>query len=433
MNLGFESETIEFKKTTGELRESIISIASMLNKHGYGTVYYGVQDNGEIKGQDIGNRTLREISQAIANYIKPQIIPTITLELLDNKNVIKVVSKGYEKPYSAYGKYYIRSADEDRELTPSQLREFMREVKENDEIVQIDASNQDLKFTQLKTLFASKGLTVNNKTFEKNNGLFTSNNKYNLMAELLADKNDVSIKVVTFKDNTKNEIINRNEYGFKCLIIAMDQVLSYVESLNINRVKLGSHDRQEQKLFDFPCFKEAWQNACLHTRWSKQNPPAVYIYSDRIEIISTGGLPYDLTIDEFYKGISRPINVKLQKIFGQLGYVEQTGHGVPLIISKYGIQAFDFMDNYLNVTIPLNNIIIKGKEENYNINVLGLSPKQIIVYKYIASHPKTTIDELTIECKISNSYVRKIISQLKNNSFIKRVGSNKNGYWKIIK
>ena len=111
----------------------------MLNKHGYGTVYYGVQDNGEIKGQDIGNRTLREISQAIANYIKPQIIPTITLELLDNKNVIKVVSKGYEKPYSAYGKYYIRSADEDRELTPSQLREFMREVKENDEIVQIDA------------------------------------------------------------------------------------------------------------------------------------------------------------------------------------------------------------------------------------------------------------------------------------------------------
>jgi predicted HTH transcriptional regulator len=435
MNLGFESETIEFKKTTGELRESIISIASMLNKHGYGTVYYGVQDNGEIKGQDIGNRTLREISQAIANYIKPQIIPTITLELLDNKNVIKVVSKGYEKPYSAYGKYYIRSADEDRELTPSQLREFMREVKENDEIVQIDASNQDLKFTQLKTLFASKGLTVNNKTFEKNNGLFTSNNKYNLMAELLADKNDVSIKVVTFKDNTKNEIINRNEYGFKCLIIAMDQVLSYVESLNINRVKLGSHDRQEQKLFDFPCFKEAWQNACLHTRWSKQNPPAVYIYSDRIEIISTGGLPYDLTIDEFYKGISRPINVKLQKIFGQLGYVEQTGHGVPLIISKYGIQAFDFMDNYLNVTIPFNNIIIKGKEkeENYNINVLGLSPKQIIVYKYIASHPETTIDELTIECQISNSYVRKIISQLKNKSFIKRVGSNKNGYWEIIK
>ena len=101
MNLGFETETIEFKKTTGELRESIVSITSMLNKHGYGTVYYGVLDNGKIKGQEIGNRTLREISQAIANYIKPQIIPNITLELLDNKNVIKVVVNGYDKPYSA--------------------------------------------------------------------------------------------------------------------------------------------------------------------------------------------------------------------------------------------------------------------------------------------------------------------------------------------
>ena len=434
MNLGFETESIEFKKTTGELRESIISIASMLNKHGYGTVYYGVKDDGEVKGQEIGNRTLREISQAIANYIKPQIIPTITLELLDNKNVIKVVAKGYEKPYSAYGKYYIRSADEDRELSPSQLRIFMRDIKENDEIIQIEASNQDLKFTQLKTIFSAKGLTVNNRTFEKNIGLFTPNAKYNMMAELLADKNDVSIKVVTFKGNNKNEIISRNEYGFKCLIIAMDQVLSYVESLNINRVKLGSHDRQEQKLFDFSCFKEAWQNACLHTRWSKQNPPAVYIYSDRIEIISTGGLPYDLTIDEFYKGISRPINVKLQKIFGQLGYVEQTGHGVPLIISKYGTQAFDFMDNYLNVTIPFNNNIVKEREESHiNSGILKLSPKQTIIYNYIANHPETTIDELALECKISNSYVRKIISQLKESALIKRVGSNKNGYWKVIK
>lgn len=434
MNLGFETEIVEFKKTTGELKESIISIASMLNKHGYGTIYYGVLDNGEVKGQEIGNRTLREISLAIANYIKPQIIPTITLELLDNKNVVKVVVNGSDKPYSAYGKYYIRSADEDREMSPNQLRVFMRNIKENDEIIQIEASNQDLKFTQLKTIFAAKGLTVNNKTFEKNIGLFSSNKKYNLMAELLADKNDISIKVVTFNGKNKNEIINRNEYGFKCLIIAMDQVLSYVESLNINRVKLGSHVRQEQKLFDFACFKEAWQNACLHTRWSKLNPPAVYIYSDRLEIISTGGLSYDLTVEEFYKGISRPINGKLQKIFGQLGYVEQTGHGVPLIINRYGTQAFDFMDNYLNVTIPFNSKIInEEKAKDIGDDTFKLSPKQAIVFGYIKNHPETTIAELAEVCKISNSYVRKIISQLKANYFIKRVGSNKSGYWKIIK
>ena len=35
MNLGIESETLEFKKTTGELEKAVDDIASMLNKHGH--------------------------------------------------------------------------------------------------------------------------------------------------------------------------------------------------------------------------------------------------------------------------------------------------------------------------------------------------------------------------------------------------------------
>ena len=41
-----ESETIEFKKTTGELKEGVISLASMLNKSGAGTVYFGIKNDG---------------------------------------------------------------------------------------------------------------------------------------------------------------------------------------------------------------------------------------------------------------------------------------------------------------------------------------------------------------------------------------------------
>ena len=85
MNIGVETEKIEFKKTTGELREGITSLASMLNKNGYGILYFGVKDNGDVVGQQMGDRTLREISQAIANFIKPQIIPTIEHKLIDDQ------------------------------------------------------------------------------------------------------------------------------------------------------------------------------------------------------------------------------------------------------------------------------------------------------------------------------------------------------------
>ena len=48
MNLGKETETLEFKKTTGEMKEAMISISSILNKHGIGTLYFGVKPNGDI-------------------------------------------------------------------------------------------------------------------------------------------------------------------------------------------------------------------------------------------------------------------------------------------------------------------------------------------------------------------------------------------------
>ena len=44
MNLGSESETVEFKKSTGEHKEALQAISAMLNKHGRGELYFGVKD-----------------------------------------------------------------------------------------------------------------------------------------------------------------------------------------------------------------------------------------------------------------------------------------------------------------------------------------------------------------------------------------------------
>ena len=171
MNIGTETEAIEFKKTTAELKEGIISLSSMLNKNGYGTLYFGVKDNGDVVGQQVGDRTLRDISQAIANHLKPQVIPSITLELVEERNTIKITVSGSNSPYSAYGKYYMRSADEDRELTPEQLKVLMLKREEIDVISRLVSVDQNLSFSQLKSLFISKGLTVNSESFENNLGL----------------------------------------------------------------------------------------------------------------------------------------------------------------------------------------------------------------------------------------------------------------------
>ena len=99
MKLGKETEILEFKKSTSEIKEAIKSIASMLNKHGDATVLFGVNNNGTIIGQQIGENTTRDISQFIALNIKPQVVPNILIEFYDNKAIIKVHVTGNDKPY----------------------------------------------------------------------------------------------------------------------------------------------------------------------------------------------------------------------------------------------------------------------------------------------------------------------------------------------
>ena len=89
MNLGTESELLEFKESTGELHQAIESIVSILNKHGYGELYFGVKDNGEIKGQIVKDSTVKMVVDALMRDIEPRIIPTVTPVSYDGNDVLR--------------------------------------------------------------------------------------------------------------------------------------------------------------------------------------------------------------------------------------------------------------------------------------------------------------------------------------------------------
>jgi len=80
---------------------------------------------------------------------------------------------------------------------------------------------------------------------------------------------------------------------------------------------------------------------------------SVYMYNDRIEVVSYGGLPCSLSIEGFFFGTGVPVNKSLLTIFMVAKYAEQSGHGVPTIVEKYGRRAFSFDNGMIKVTIPL--------------------------------------------------------------------------------
>ena len=207
----------------------------------------------------------------------------------------------------------------------------------------------------------------------------------------------------------------------------MKEANDYVISLNETRVDIESSlERKETRLFDTHAFEEAWSNACVHNKWIRGVPPAVYIFDNRIEIISTGGLPFNYSKDDFYSGVSRPINSGLFKIMGQLNLIEQTGHGNLVIVDKYGKKAFDICDNHITVTIPF-----AFTPTMKQINTDGLSPMHVKVLMTIKDNPTFTMNDISKFCGIGTTRIGEIIKTLKELGKIKRVGSRRDGYWSV--
>ena len=208
------------------------------------------------------------------------------------------------------------------------------------------------------------------------------------------------------------------------------EVLSYFESINTINVDVTKTKRAEEPLFDQASFREAWINACLHNDWNNALPPAIYVYDDRMEIVSYGGLPYSLSMDGFFSGTSIPVNKSLLTIFIATGYAEQSGHGIPTIVSKYGKGAFSFSNGMVIVTIPFSRepeYVIHRKD--LVVRKKGLSENQKRVYETLKADGHLSQQEVAVMCGLSLAGVKKICTLLQEYGFIERVGSKRDGYW----
>lgn len=424
----FEDEKQEFKASLSQLDAGIDSLAAMLNKHREGCVYFGVANNGDILGLagELGEETLKKVSTRVYELLKPTVVPEVAFLFYEGKTVIKLTASGNNRPYASRGNYLIRVGSENKKVEPDLLADLF--FASHSSLQNLESLNQNPSFRELKQMYVSAGLTINETNFDENMH-FLVNGKYNYLANLLADENDISIKVVRFEGTDKVKMISRNEFGFKCLLLAMKQASDFTLSLNETRVDIESGlERKETPLFDRHAFQEAWTNACLHNKWIRNVPPAIYVFSNRIEIISTGGLPFDYSLENFYQGVSHPVNPELERIMGQLGLIEQTGHGNLLIIAKYGREAFQIGENFINVTIPFAFVPTMALASQS-----GLMPQQRCVLEALANHPTYTIKQVCALVGLGTTRVSEIIEELKTLGKLERIGSKRGGYWSVRK
>ena len=210
---------------------------------------------------------------------------------------------------------------------------------------------------------------------------------------------------------------------------SMDKILEYGDAINIIQADERNiiSERRDVPLFDYEAFHEAILNAFIHNEWLTLNAPQISIFTDRIEILSHGGLAIDQDEKGFYSGASLPVNDVLASIFLQLRISERSGRGAPKIVGRYGKDSIKIEKNRITVTIPFEKIEVNKFIVSNKVN--GTREKIISATR---NNPNVTINQLMVITGLSEPGVKKNLKQLKDAGIIARIGANKNGYWEVL-
>lgn len=434
-NLGKESETVEFKESLGQLDKGEKALSAMLNKHHTGTVYFGVNDNGDVIGMDVGDSTLEKIRNAIRTDIAPQVVPEIVaLTSDDGKRYVSVKVIGYSVPYSYKEKYYIRNVTSNESAGPEVVAQIVM-TRGLDPLKDTRSDIQDLTFEFLFSQFVSRGQHPrDDKNYFGSWGMLDSGGCYNLNAYLLSDQNAVPMQIVEFEGTDRSKIFRRTDYGGCSLIRSMEDISEQISlrmEVNITGVN-DKLDRVEVPLFDFEAFREAWVNACVHNAWRSMIPPSVMLFDDRIEVVSYGTIPFPMSDEDFFTGSSRPVNPSLFRIFAALGKIEQSGHGVPRIVESYGRKAFHIKNDGMTVIIPFafQPSYVSARDAN-KVSSLDIDPQSKAVLRYLTSHPRAKMQDVADHTGLSLSSVKKRVASLKELGVLVNEGTNRNSVWAV--
>lgn len=350
-----ETNRIENKEQLNEEFEQ--EVIAFLNYKEGGIIYVGVRKDGQVVGLKDVDLTQLQIKDRIKNNIQPSTLGLfdVIVETIDDKEVIKVViSSGTEKPYYLRKKgrtpegCYVRVGSSKERMTERMIDDmYAKRIKHT--LKEIDSPRQELTFNQLKIYYEEHGLKLNDN-FLQNLDLLTSEGKYNYNAFLLADENSISIKLVKYVGTNKLELLENMEYGNRCLITATQRLLDRLDVENTTYAKIEYFGRKEQEKIDSKALKEAVINAIVHNDYSYGNSPIVELYSDRVEITSAGGLPQELSQEEFLEGVTAPRNKELIRVFKDVELIENIGSGVLRILDAYDKSCFKFMEHFLRVS-----------------------------------------------------------------------------------
>lgn len=452
MNIGNESELLEFKESTGELHQAIESIVSILNKKGYGELYFGVKDNGEVKGQIVNDSTIKKVVDGVMRDIDPKIIPSVNVLSYNGNDVIKVSFSGNNKPYSAFGNFLIRVGTTNRKMTRDEL---IRLIQNNNYSVNwegevTNCSLDDIDDITLRKYYneATNCGRLSLNSYDKEQLLSTlelvKNGKLiNAAVALFGKDAGISLKLACFATDDKVTFTDLNLIKGNIYTL-INEATTYISN-HINwKIEI---DRKRIEIPEIPikAIREMVVNAFAHAFYENHPEIEINIHPGLVSIFNPGTFPIDLTPNDYInkKISSLKRNPIILDVLYRCKDVEKSGTGfqrMNKLCNEYGVKwsyektgyGFTFIFNRTK-NRATNRMTYRVTKNKINGTLGDLTPLEKEVHSLLKKNQKITRNEIAVKLNKNIRTVQRITNSLVIKGYILRMGNNRFGYWEILK
>ena len=463
-----ESQNIEYKKTWRD--EYLKWICAFANTEG-GKLYIGIDDNGNVCGIEDAHKLSEDIPNKIRNTMG--LICTVNLFNKNGLDYFEIITEKYPFPVSYHGKYYRRTGSTMQEVSGVELDKMILSVQGRTwdsvpvpHITVDDLENDAIKLFKKKAKESGRlddsALDVTNETLIQN--LHLTEGDYLTRACMLAFYPDPEkwvtgayIKVAYFENDA--DILYQDEIHGP-LILQVEKSMDLIYSKYMKAL-ISYDDIYRKETFFFPraAFRELLLNAVIHKDYLSTTPIQIRIYKDKIRLWNDGALPKEVPIEDLFKEhVSKPCNPNLANVFFKCGMIESWARGfskitryceeenakLPVIdLSLGGVTARCFAsDKYLALmnehqeaeNFPLSpKMSDKEKTREKTIKWPEKWPEKCQrIYDAIEQDKNTTIAKLENLLGIGHTTIKKMLTAMQEEGFIRRVGADKGGYWEIV-
>ncbi len=446
-----EDSRRQFKRDMTNVDALAAEMAAFANAEG-GVIYLGVDDDGALPGLSRADvvRINQLIGNAAAQHVRsPLTVQSENIEVANGRLVIVLtVPKGIDKPYfDRNGVIWQKNgADKRRVNSKEELRRLFQSVDQfhADELptkAGIDKLDK-LRFRDfLRDVYKQEypDADAARLTLLQNMNLATENGVLNLAGVLLFAerpewiKPQFVVKAIRYPGNAIHVSEYLDSEDFAGPLPQMFAGAMAFVMRNLRKVQAGQGVNAPGKPEIPPTvFEELLVNALAHRDSLISAPIRLFIFDNRIEIISPGHLPNNLTVAKIRAGnsiIRNPILVSyIAK--GLLPY-RGLGSGIKRALEDWPeIDLDDDRDgNLFTATVhrkeaPSSQLIALGSEKSSE-----KSSEKILAMLKLNSG--LTTRELADVLGITPRAVEMQISKLRQANRIRRIGPDKGGYWEV--